>query len=46
MQQAQSKYKITAQQVAGYDQAKQEAQSGIFNFDFSVSTYHQWLSAL
>lgn len=46
MQKAQSKYAVTAAQVDWYSQAKQEAQSGIFNQDFSISTYHQWLNDL
>ena len=46
MQQAQTKYWINAAQVAGYDRAKQETQSGIFAHDFLISTYHQWLNDL
>lgn len=46
MQKAQNKYKVTSTQIDWYSKAKQEAQSGIFNHDFSRSTYHQWLNDL
>jgi len=46
MQKAKNRYGVSETQVAGYNQAKQETQSGIFTHDFSVSTYHQWLDGL
>jgi len=46
MEKAKTKYSISQAQIDGYDKAKNETQSELGKFDFTVSTYHKWLDSL
>ncbi|HPC34751.1 MAG TPA: DUF3160 domain-containing protein, partial [Candidatus Absconditabacterales bacterium] len=46
MERAKTKYNVQQEQIDGYNQAKSEITNELNEFDFNISTYHQWLDSL
>lgn len=46
MERAKTKYNVQQEQIDWYNQAKSEITNELNEFDFNISTYHQWLDSL
>jgi hypothetical protein len=46
MERAKTKYNVQQEQIDWYNQAKSEITNELNEFNFNISTYHQWLGSL